>query len=128
MKLHLNGLEALKFASEDDKTFWVPLMNVDNKGQQKTNGYVRMQIDLLPMEQAKANPVGECQKEPNTDPFLPKPFGRIEFSFNPFKMLAQLVGPAWKKKMYCACCILCCVALLIVSLPQIVSSMVTGVL
>lgn len=59
-KLHLNGLDKLKFASEDEKTFWVPMMNVDNKGDTKINGYIRIQIDLLPTEQAKANPVGEC--------------------------------------------------------------------
>jgi hypothetical protein len=87
-QLHLNDLDKVKFASEDDKTFWVPLQNVDKHGKPKTNGYIRMQVDIVPMEMAKANPVGECQKEPNVDPHLPKPFGRIEFSLNPLKMLA----------------------------------------
>lgn len=85
-------------------------------------GRLKMSLEVYPKKEAEANPVGAGQSEPNINPFLPKPFGRIEFSINPFKMLAQLVGPAFLRKMYCYCiCALCCM-LCIMMAPMIFSN------
>lgn len=62
-------------------------MAKDENGKQVSNGRLKLQIDIVPKKDAEANPVGAAQSEPNINPFLPKPFGRIEFSINPFKML-----------------------------------------
>jgi hypothetical protein len=77
----------------DGQSFWVNLVNKNGKGELEVNGRLRIQIDVLPKVEAEKNKVGEAQSEPNVNPFLPPPEGRLELSLNPFKMIAQLVGP-----------------------------------
>ena len=88
-------------------------------------GKLKIQIDVVPKKQAEANPVGEAQGEPNVNPFLPKPFGRVEFSLNPFKMFNQLVGPALRRKIYCYCCIILC-CFICITLGPMLLPMVSG--
>jgi hypothetical protein len=38
---------------------------------------------------AEANKVGEARQEPNVNPFLPPPIGRLSFSLNPLKMFVS---------------------------------------
>ena len=120
------GLDGLTFDKEDGKKFWVNLMSKDEKGKMVCNGRLKMSLDILPIKDAKLNPVGGGQSEPNVNPFLPKPFGRIEFSFNPFKMLSQLIGPALRRKLYCYCCCALCCALCIFMFPMIFSNIIAG--
>ena len=47
-----------------------------------------MSFELVPESAVKACPVGLGRNEPNTDPVLPAPVGRFEFSLNPFAMLS----------------------------------------
>lgn len=77
----------LKFDREDDNKFWVGLFAKNKEGKIESRGDVRVQIDILPVDQADKNPVGKARDNPNHSPFLPAPEGRLEFSFNPFKML-----------------------------------------
>lgn len=77
----------------DGQSFWVNLVNKNEKGELEINGRLRIQIDVLPKIEAEKNKVGEAQSEPNVSPCLQPPEGRMEFSLNPFKMIAQLVGP-----------------------------------
>lgn len=120
------GMDGLTFDKEDKRQFWVHLMGKDDNGKLESHGRLKMSLEILPMKDAEANPVGEAQSEPNVNPFLPKPFGRIEFSINPFKMLAQLVGPAFLRKMYCYCCLAICCALCVMMAPMIMSNIVAG--
>jgi hypothetical protein len=76
----------LKF--EDDDSFFLPLKGVNDKGEVKITGYIRISVTIMPKELADGAKVGDARKEPNTDPYLPAPVGRISFSFNPFKMLS----------------------------------------
>ena len=80
-------MSGLTFDSEDSRKFWVDMVSKDEKGSRVVNGRLKISIDVVPKEIAVLNPVGEAQSEPNCNPFLPKPFGRIEFSLNPLKML-----------------------------------------
>lgn len=82
------GMKGLTFDSDDKRQFWVDLESKDEKGNKVVNGRLKLSVEVFPKKDAVANPVGEAQSEPNINPFLPKPFGRIEFSINPFKMLA----------------------------------------
>lgn len=52
----------------------------------ENNGFVRVQIDILPKDYADVNNVGAAREEPNANPFLPPPIGRLSFSLNPCKM------------------------------------------
>ena len=88
-------------------------------------GQVRLSVTILPKDQADKNKVGPARSEPNTDPHLPNPVGRISFSLNPFTMLAQLVGPEMRRKIYCMCCCAICCALCVIMFPMIFSQLLT---
>jgi len=83
-----------------------------------------VQIDIMPVAIADKNAVGKARDNPNHSPQLPQPQGRLELSFNPFKMLGQLVGPALRRKIYCGLCAAACCALCIAILPNIVGGLV----
>jgi len=68
----------------DDNTFTLTT-TVDNDKKVK----LRLDMRLMPGDDAKANPVGEARNDTNMEPFLPPPVGRISFSLNPFKMLVS---------------------------------------
>ena len=72
----------------DGQSFWVNLVNKNDKGELEVNGRLRLQIDVLPKFLAEKSKVGEAQSEPNVNPFLKKPEGRITLSLNPFDMIA----------------------------------------
>ena len=42
----------------------------------------------MPTNVAEKNKQGDGRSEPNNDPVMPEPVGRLEFTLNPFKMLA----------------------------------------
>jgi hypothetical protein len=44
----------------------------------------------MTQEQALEVPVGEARNEPNLDPMLPPPIGRMKLTMNPFKMLVSI--------------------------------------
>ena len=50
---------------------------------------VRIDLRIMPIAVAKSKEVGDGRENPNMEPYLPPPVGRIEFSLNPFKMLVS---------------------------------------
>ena len=78
--------DGMYFEWKDDQTFWLPMTSKNDKGQIENNGYVRVQIDIVPADYADKNKVGSAREEPNANPFLPPPIGRLSFSLNPCKM------------------------------------------
>ena len=46
-----------------------------------------MSVHMLPKSIAVKFPQGEARQEPNSDPYLPDPPGRIKFTLNPLEML-----------------------------------------
>jgi|TARA_B110001450_G_C17257529_1_gene334127 hypothetical protein len=107
---------------EDENTFWIELFDSTKKGKPEMNGKVRLRIDMLLKEDADEDPLGKGRTEPNKDPFLPPPEGRIEFSMNPWKMLKRLVSPKFLKKMQkCFCCLIC-LAITIFLLPDLIDN------
>ena len=76
---------------KDDSSFWVQLVTIDSKGKIEKTGQVRMQIDIYPKSMAEMNKVGDARSEPNANPFLPPPIGRISFSLNPLKMFVSIL-------------------------------------
>ena len=75
-------------------------------------------------------PAGRGRGEPNTNPTLPKPVGRLKFSLNPFRMLARLIGPKYCRRLQRLCCGTIClvVAVLLIyyMLPVIMSNIITA--
>jgi len=54
---------------------------------------VRIQIEVIPKDLADKASVGKGREEPNQNPFLPAPEGRISMTLNPMKLISQLVSP-----------------------------------
>jgi len=77
------------------------------------NGYVRIRVDIVPMEYAIKNPVGSAREDPNIEPYLPPPIGRMTFSLNPCEMYKQLIGPAARRKICIWLSICVCITLTI---------------
>lgn len=62
-------------------------------------------MQLVPADDVERLPAGHGRAEPNTNPTLPAPTGRLRFTLNPCKMLLRLVGPKYFAR---ACQALCC--------------------
>ena len=112
-------LSNIEFAGIDEDPdgvkFWVQLEKNGKKG-----GRVLCSLEVVPQWYADLHPVGKGREEPNMNPYLPPPVGRIRFSLNPFTMLNQLTGPKFRKKCYMICCSTICIVYLIFMLPYIV--------
>ena len=111
-----SGIEFMSKDEDETQTkFWVQCY----KNNQK-EGRVLCSLELLPQWKAEICKVGVGRSEPNVAPYLPPPVGRFEFSLNPFKNLNQCVGPRYRKKIYCGCCMVCLVVYLVLIIPYIV--------
>ena len=111
---------------EDNQSFWVPMYFKNDKGEQECGGKVRIQVDCYPSKDAEDNKVGEAREEPNCNPYLPLPIGRLSLSLNPFKMLEQMVGPGFRRKLYCFVCCALCIAIVVMLFPMIFSDLISS--
>lgn len=93
-----NDKKGFRF-SEDGDSFWVPLIGKSDSGVLENHGEVECRIDITTMDYANDNKVGSAREDPNIEPFLPPPVGRLTFSLNPCAMYKQLVGPAARAKI-----------------------------
>ena len=111
------NLSNIEFVNEDDNLnkFWIQL-----EKQGKKEGRVLCSLEIVPKWYAELHPVGKGREEPNMNPYLPPPVGRIKFTMNPFKLLNQLTGPKFRKKCYCIVCITCLIIYLIFLIPYLV--------
>ena len=124
-----DGDKPLEFEQEED-SFWLPMLSKDKDGKIEDNGHVRIRIDITTMEHAEKNKIGSAREEPNNDPFLPPPVGRLTFSFNPCEMYKQLVGPAMRRKIAIWCCVtissILCVMILYYLVPIVIGGIITN--
>merc|ERR1719506_1286632 len=68
-------------------------------------GRVQISVELVPVPMdASGYTAGHGRKEPNHNPVLPKPMGRIQWSLNPCRMLYEILGPTICKWLLCAIC------------------------
>jgi len=117
-----------KMNFKDDDSFWVDMISKDDNGKIENTGKVRIRVDIYPVDHAAMNKVGEARNEPNANPFLTPPFGRLSFSFNPFKMFEQLVPPAVRRKIYLGCCMALCCLMCLAMFPMIFSNIIASML
>ena len=115
-KLLYEGIEFLEGGDDEEKNkFWVQCYHKNIK-----SGRILCSLEILPMWKAEANKVGLGRKEPNYSPYLPPPVGRFQWSWNPFTMFNQCIGPRFRKKIYKGCAICCCIVYLIFLIPYII--------
>lgn len=120
-----------KFEFEKDgDSFFVPMMGKNAAGVMEDNGHVEVRIDITDMEYFEKNKVGSAREDPNIEPYLPPPIGRLSFSFNPCVMFKQLVSPAVRRKIAIWCCVfissICCVAILYYLVPIVLGNLITN--
>jgi len=93
-----------------DDADWIHLRKHDiAKGAYLQMGDLAISVEIVPWEIAEAQPVGSGRSEPNQNPYLPPPTGRMQFSFNPFRTAYDIIGPAGclKISLCCFCLVLC---------------------
>jgi len=98
-----------------------------NSGKLEASGKIKISFQLVPMEVAAINKAGQGRSDPNQDPFLPPPMGRINWSWNPLNMWEQLVGPVYRRRVYLICCLICCISLFVFSIPTILGTKIASI-
>ena len=83
-------------------------------------GRVLCAVEVMPMWYAESSCVGKGRDEPNVNPYLPPPTGRISFTLNPVTMINQCVGPKFRKKIYTTCICCCLITYVAIIVPFIV--------
>lgn len=101
---------------------------VDEHGDLKEAGKLKISYELVPKEQAELNPVGDGRSAPNVDPFLPEPTGRFKWSWNPLNLISQLCGPEFKLKICLGFCLIICILMILFIIPMIFSNLITEAL
>ena len=86
---------------------------------------VKLDVRVMPISLADQKKAGLGRMEPNVDPYLMPPVGRISFSLNPITMLRQIFGP----ELLCKACLILtlviCLVLLVYLAPFIANSFFT---
>jgi hypothetical protein len=92
---------------DPDDSAWYHLETKDKNDPTKVTpmGSICYSIQIWPKDKATVMAVGAARSEPNTNPFLPPPVGRLKFSWNPFVLGSELCGPALCAQIFC--CLLC---------------------
>jgi hypothetical protein len=73
---------------ENPTRFWLDLTP---KTPNMKGGRVCLSLEVLPAWKAAISIVGKGRDEPNVNPYLPPPVGRLQFTLNPFKMIVKIV-------------------------------------
>ena len=112
---------------KENEKFFVQFTTKDEFGKSSNTGKVLISIEILPEAKALAINNGEGRSEPNIEPILPTPEGRIQFTLNPIKMLGQLVGPELKRKIFMYVCLALCCFLCVMMFPMLIANSFTSV-
>jgi len=83
-------IQLLEFDKENPNCFWLTTTRKateDGKDKVFENIKILLDVRIFPKKLADTCKVGEGRQEPNIEPYLPPPKGRIIFALNPFKML-----------------------------------------
>ena len=100
-----------------DDSAWLNFESKDhNTGKVTPMGSIAYSVQIWPKDKAVLFNVGSARNEPNTNPFLPPPTGRLKFSWNPFVMGAALCGPKLCAGFFC--CIVCIAFFLLIFFCQ----------
>jgi hypothetical protein len=101
-------IKAMSGFFEDDPpdSSWLHFEKRDhNTNVAKPMGSVCYSVQIWPKDKAVAMPVGGGRNEPNNNPFLPPPVGRLKWSWNPFVLGSELCGPKICGSVFC--CLIC---------------------
>lgn len=112
---------------KESEKFFINFNTKDENGSEKYVGKVLISVEIVPDVKAQACNNGEGRSEPNIEPTLPAPEGRVQFTMNPVKMMAQMVGPELKQKICMYAFLVCCAFLWIMMFPMIFANIVSQI-
>ncbi len=82
-------------------------------------GEICVGLSIVPKETANSLPAGFGRSDPNANPFLSPPVGRMQLSINPFVMMKELLGPKAMTQVMICCFCLVCVLLMVFAGPVV---------
>ena len=101
---------------ENDKNFWINLYNTN-----VVKGRIKINFEIIPFEIAKNWEIGKGRNNPNINPYLPYPIGRIKFFCSPFKLIKNIIpNDKIRKKIYCLICCTFIIFYFIFLIPYII--------
>jgi len=107
---------------------WVPL----ETPEAEFAGKLLVSVQLMPKNKVDKLEAGEGREEPNKNPELPKPVGRLFFTLNPFSICYQFLGPqncrALQRCLLKIFCALLCAMLLYSLTPVVMGNLITDVI
>ena len=81
----------------EDAKFWCEMINADGI----VKGKVLLSIEAVPKQEFDSRKAGYGRSDPNENPTLPKPVGRLKFSLNPCVAIYSLLGPRLCRQLSC---------------------------
>ena len=106
----------------ESEKFFMDFVSKDQTGKEKFVGKVQISAEILPVAKARSCLNGEGRTEPNIEPTLPPPEGRVQLSMNPVKMLSDSVGPELRTKIKIYALVLCCTLICVMMFPMLVAN------
>lgn len=95
--------------------FWCDMKNQDGDFK----GRVLLSIEATPSQEFDSRKAGNKREDPNENPVLPKPVGRLKFSLNPCVMIYSLLGPKLCGQLACVGCVLVAILIAYYMLPVV---------
>jgi hypothetical protein len=97
MEAHVGNLRAMVGIEKRPKfSEWLPLSRKNfDTGVYKKVGNILISVELLPKSLADSRPAGFGRSEPNMNPILPAPVGRVDWRmmWNPCYVIQECCGP-----------------------------------
>ena len=112
----------------ENEKFTVEFSQMNSDGTSKSAGRLLMSAEILTEAKALACENGEGRSEPNIEPNLPEPEGRVKFTMNPFALIGQMIGNDLKRKIMCYIICGLCLFLFVMILPMLFSNTIAIVL
>eukprot|EP01006_Ploeotia_vitrea_P017020 TRINITY_DN48009_c0_g3_i1.p2 TRINITY_DN48009_c0_g3~~TRINITY_DN48009_c0_g3_i1.p2 ORF type:complete len:440 (-),score=253.12 TRINITY_DN48009_c0_g3_i1:22-1176(-) len=113
--------DSVKVLLNGKDRFW--LENLRHPNFEGTQGKLEVSIELLPESVGTQFPAGPGRSEPNQNPVLPPPEGRMIWTLNPITMLRQILGD----KLFFKLCAICFVALVLGAIGMVAPMIMSNV-
>lgn len=104
-----------------------PDANEEAQNQMTKGGKIEISLQLLTEFEAKLDHQGQGREDPNTDPKLTYPLGRLHLGMNPCDWFNQLVGPNDRRKCKMYCCYFFFICLCSAIIPVVIGNIATRV-
>eukprot|EP00475_Leptophrys_vorax_P037444 TRINITY_DN645_c0_g2_i3.p1 TRINITY_DN645_c0_g2~~TRINITY_DN645_c0_g2_i3.p1 ORF type:complete len:555 (+),score=164.61 TRINITY_DN645_c0_g2_i3:318-1982(+) len=122
--------DRIKLVRDNKDRFWIDDLRHPNEPG-KVQGQVEVSFELLPKALLTQLPAGDGRSDPNMNPVLPPPEGRLEWMklfMNPFALLKEILGDRLYLKVCIAFWISTGITFLIYFFPTILSNVLAKAL